>query len=191
MNRCKTLCVMLFSSISCLIAVDPSQAQTAKQGDPNVPAVPTEFRSPMIIDTVFAAADQSLWGKGSWFTVKDYFALGEFTCDGVSLRNDYSIRRGAWDSGLWLAVKQVDEEYVRVKIRAIAHNPKKNHDKVVNLVFEIMNGEEPLKVVKMPPFTVEDNSDEVDQEVAFMLPVEHIRLEPPPSMRITMTTVDD
>lgn len=166
-------------------------AQTARQGDPNKPVARTQFSSPMVLETVFAAADRSLWGKGRWFTIEEYHELGRFTCDGVSLRNDYSVRKGTWDSGLWMAVKPVDDSGVRVKIRAIVHNPRHNHDKLVNLVFEVLNGDRVERTVEMPPIPVEDNTDEVDKEVGFILPVAVLRTDPMTRLRITMTTKDD
>ena len=89
--------VVLFLGF-CLAGV--SAAQTVKQGDPNAPvADPTEFHSPMVIETVFAPADPSLWKSDEWtptkpkpwrsgeFTTAEYYDLGKYSCDGLSIRN--------------------------------------------------------------------------------------------------------
>ena len=183
----------------CAVCILPSMAilgnnaaaQTARQGDPNTRAASTEFHSPMILETVFAPAERSLWGKGGWFTVKEYFELGRFTCDGVSLRNDYSLRKGTWDTGLQMRAMKVDEGRVRVEIRAIVHNPRHNHDKLVNLFFEILNSDTLIESVRMPPIKVEDNTDEVDNEIAVVLPIDALKTDPMTTLRITMTTVDE
>ena len=73
-----------------------SLAQTVKQGDPTAPAAdPNEFHSPMVIETVFAPADPSLWKNEEWtpqkpkpwkrgtFTVPEYHDLGKYSCDGL------------------------------------------------------------------------------------------------------------
>jgi len=145
----------------------------------------------MVLDTVFAAADRSLWGEGGWFTVKDYLDVGKFTCDGVSLRNDYKPSKGTWGPGLELAAKLADEAHVRVKIRAVVHNPRHNHDKFVNLFFEVLNGDELVESVRMPPIKAQDDADEVDKEVALVVPLDALKTAPMTRLRITMSTIDD
>ena len=44
-------------------------------------------------ETVFAAADRTLWGRG-WFDTPAYRVLGESTCDGVASKEDNGLLIG-------------------------------------------------------------------------------------------------
>ena len=95
-TRARELLIILSLTLFSYLLV----AQTVRHGDAS-PTRPNAFRSPMVIETVFPA-NPSLWmdteslagfkpgrpthGKlGEWFSTPEWYALGKFTCDGVSL----------------------------------------------------------------------------------------------------------
>jgi len=145
----------------------------------------------MILDTVFAAADRSLWGRvGHWFTIPEYHELGRFTCDGVSLRASPRDRKGKWDSGLEMTARPLGDDEVEVKIKATAHNPRGNHDKFVKLHFDVLNGEDVVRSATMKPIKCPDRGDEEEGEVTITLQSNTLKADPITKLRITMLTVD-
>ena len=102
-------------------------AQTVKQGT-EADLEPTAFKSPMIVETVFAAADRSLWKQG-WFTIPEYLELRKYSCDGVFLRGD-SDRRIGWDPPIAMKARNLPDGNVEVRFDLKVNNPKLNHDKV-------------------------------------------------------------
>jgi hypothetical protein len=129
-------------------------AQTVGQGDASAaPALPNAFHSPMVIETVFPASP-SLWmdkdslagfkpgrsthGKlGKWFSTPEWYALGKFTCDGVSLRGD-ARPDGSWNgAGLTMRVKPQSGAFL-VMLAATIHNPERNPDKTATVSFEVL-----------------------------------------------------
>jgi hypothetical protein len=168
--------------------------QTAKQGDAS--QIPRCFHSPMVLETVFAAADRTLWTKKDrhesgrdWFTVPEYHALGRFTCDGVSLRDP--TKNGEWRPGLFLSARDLPDGNVDVGIFVKVRNPGANSDKLVKLSFEVLNGDEVVASATMEPINVEDNARGDDGEVRLTVPAAALRIEPMTKLRITMTTRDD
>ena len=145
----------------------------------------------MILETVFAAADRAVWQKpGEWFSVDEYHDLGKFTCDGVALRSKPIDRKGKWRSGLAMAARSLSEDRVEVRIRATAYNPRGNHDKLVRLHFEVLNGEDVLTAGTMAPIRCPDSRDPEDGELTLVLPAASLRLKPVTRLRITMATED-
>ena len=161
-------------------------AQTAKQGDPAKVTDATAFHSPMILETIFAAADRSLWHNGKEFTLPEWWELGKFTCDGVSLRMD-SDRRKKWDSGINMKVRDLPGGSVEVKMKVGVLNPKHNSDKMVTLLLEVVNGDEVVAAqsVKIP---AKDDGGGHQENVKFTIPGSSLRLDPITKLRITMTT---
>ena len=130
-------------------------AQTVRQADASaLPALPNAFRSPMVLETVFPA-NPSLWmdtdslagfksgrsirGKlGKRFSIPEWYALGKFTCDGVSLRGD-ARSDGSWnDAGLTMRVKPQRGAFL-VMLAATIHNSELNPDKTATVSFEVFN----------------------------------------------------
>jgi hypothetical protein len=170
----------------------PARGQTAKQGDPGHPADQTVFTSPMVLETAFAASDRSLWkrrdlreGGRDWFTVPEYQQLGKFRCDGVSLRGD-TDRKHEWDSGLYMSARELPDGGVDVGIWAKVFNPRQNHDKLVTLFLEVVNGETVSAKVAMPPIKVRDRAEPEDGKASLLLPAS--ALLPTTKLRITVTT---
>jgi hypothetical protein len=133
-------------------------AQTVRQADASaLPALPNAFHSPMVIETVFPA-NPSLWmdtdslagfksgrsvhGKlGKRFSIPEWYALGKFTCDGVSLRGD-ARSDGSWDdAGLTMMVTPLSGAFL-VTLHATIHNPKPNPDKTATVHFEVLHGDD-------------------------------------------------
>jgi hypothetical protein len=144
------LLILSLAVFSYLLAVP-----TAGQSDAgNRPALPNAFRSPMVIETAFPA-NPSLWmdtdslagfqpGRsnrgelGKWFSIPEWYALGKFTCDGVSLRGD-ARSDGSWnDAGLTMRVKPQRGAFL-VMLAATIHNSELNPDKTATVSFEVFN----------------------------------------------------
>jgi hypothetical protein len=169
-------------------------SQTVSQGVAN----PNQLRSPMVVDTVFAPALDSAvwikangkkpakWNKGDWFTVPEYHDLGNYTCDGVSLRRDYQQRRNTWDSGLEMRMVERNDQ-TDVTIRVTVTNPKYVHDKMMTLTFEVLEGTTSIKA--SAAFKVEEE-EEGDEKVKIRIPTAALITHPAPTLRITITTMD-
>jgi hypothetical protein len=102
----------------------------------------------MILETVFAAADDSLWemssGRlpGAFFSVEEYRALGRYSCEGVFLRHKYDKATERWEPGLDMSVTKTPDGKLSVRVRAHIDNPKKNHDRKTETLFEVLNGDQ-------------------------------------------------
>jgi len=178
-------------AIVMLVALDTNtSAQNVTQGDLTAAAAKTAFQSPMIVNTVLAAADRSLWQTGKWFSVKEYEDLGRFTCDGLSLRRDYKPKHETWTAGLLTSAEPVSTEKVRVRFKATINNPDDNHDKVVKLLLEVMHGQTVVKSVAMSGIGVEEGQSGSGQ-ASVILSTSDLETDPPPTLRITMTTEND
>jgi hypothetical protein len=178
------------------IAVSASTL-TVKQGDFSV-TNPTDLRSPMVIETVFApAVDTSLWTKkdgkkpsawekGAWFTVSEYHDLGKFTCDGLLLQRDYSRRRNAWDSALEMRVLEHGNQ-TEVDLHVTVRSPNYIHDKLVTLNFEVLSGN--VQWTTSVTVKVKEGSEN-DDSAKMVLSSAALKTNPAPTLRITMTTMD-
>jgi len=125
--------------ITSLVLTAPLLAQTVKQGDPNVIAS-NEFHSPMVVETTFAPADPALWKSDDWtpdkprpwkkgeFTTAEYYDLGKYSCDGLSIRD--GSNNGTWHSGLVMSLKEQAGK-LHITINAHVTNPGYVHDKSV------------------------------------------------------------
>ncbi len=184
-------------------------AQTVKQGEASaVPVIPNAFNSPMVIETVFPAADPSLWmefqsleefkpgksthGKlGKWFSVPEWYALGKFTCDGVSLREE-AKKNGTWEEpGLRMRVRWLGTgaaERAEVTVEATLYNPKNNHDKMVTLHFEVLSGENSIAVASLTMKAPDNAKSGNNGDVTFVFSKDELRSAM--KLRITITTKD-
>ncbi|MBI3450252.1 MAG: hypothetical protein HY049_15225 [Acidobacteria bacterium] len=154
----------------------------------------TEFRSPMVIDTIFVAADRSRWlSKGSsfdWFSADEYRVLGKYRCDGLSIRaNDYA-NAGAWDSGLYFRPRELPDGMVEVEVWVSVLNPRKNHDKSVTVTLEVRNGDEVVTTATIGPWKVEDKGREKVRKGSLTVPSSQLKTDPMTSLRITLTARD-
>jgi len=159
--------------------------QTARQGDPaQYPADPNAYRSPMVLDTIFAAGDRSLWKDGKWFTLHEWWELGRFTCDGVGLRGG-NDRKKKWDEGLEMRVHDLPGGNLEVRMRVGVRNPRNNHDKIVSVFLEVLNGED-LVASDSLRIQAEDDGDVHDAKLKWTIPTSSLR--PTTKLRITMKT---
>jgi hypothetical protein len=176
------------------------RAQVVKQGDPDAKLSPTAFHSPMIIETVFAAVDRSLWSQAvqpsgrvetAWFEAPEYNALGKFTCDGIAFHGNFIDRKKeTWKSGLAMQARTQPGDQAEVTIRVSLFNPENNHDKSVTLFLEFLNGSDVAASTTMGPLKVEDKGHGYDAQARMTLPISALKTEPPTKLRITMSAKD-
>ena len=175
------------------VSIPYAAAQAARQGDASNEK--TSFTSPMVLETVFAAADRSLWDPakghvaGAWFSTEDYRGLGRFSCDGVYLRSDFKRKQGTWKPGLEMSVKEGEGGQVQVKVRATADNPKDNRDRKVDILFEVMNGEK--VIASASDSRGIEEGDATGITVNFTLPAADLIAEPMTKLRLTVKTLRD
>ena len=175
------------------VSIPYAAAQAARQGDASNEK--TTFTSPMVLETVFAAADRSLWDPakghvaGAWFSTEDYHGLGKFRCDGVYLRSDFKPKQGTWKPGLAMSVKEGEGGQVQVKVRATADNPKDNRDRKVDILFEVMNGEK--VIASASDSRGIEEGDEKGITVNFSLPAADLIADPMTKLRLTVKTLRD
>jgi len=104
----------------------------------------TKFESPMVLETVFAAADRSLWDPaqghraGEWFSAREYEELGRYSCDGVYLRHHYNRHQDSWQPGLAMSVMEGQDGNLKIHVRADVDNPDDNKDRKVEALFEVL-----------------------------------------------------
>ena len=122
------------------ISVPVLLGQIARQAS----AEQTKFESPMVLETVFAATDRSLWDPsqghqpGDWFSAQEYEDLGRYSCDGVFVRHKYNRRQGSWQPGLAMSVTEAQDGKLKIHVRAVVDNPDDNHDRQVETRFEVI-----------------------------------------------------
>ena len=155
----------------------------------------TSYESPMTLETVFAAADPSLWDPsqghqpGAWFSVEDYKDLGRYSCDGVFLRHKYNRRQETWQPGLALSVTQTPYGKLKVSVRAVVDNPDDNRDRLVEARFEVIqNG----KVIASR--TVKKSVEEGNEKTLtapFDLAASDLTRDPMTKLRVTLKVVKD
>lgn len=161
----------------------------AKQGPVDQPRLSeSEFKSPMILETDFAAGDRANWpvGKPAWFTLKEWWELGKYSCDGVFFRGDRDRHTG-WDPSIQMRLRDLPPGNVEVQIEVAVQNPKNNHDKIVSMKLEAVNGEDVIKS-EIVQLKAPDNGEGQQAQVKWTMPA--ASLLPTTKMRITMTTKD-
>lgn len=168
----------------------PGLGQTATQGDPAKVTNPTEFHSPMVLETAFPS-ENALHG-GRWVSLPEWVELGKFTCDGVALKGDrdesfYWDRLNAehWYPGLKMKMQQLANGNVGIDLQVRVNNPKHNEDKIVNVRVEIVNGVE-VVAAEQARIKAKDNGKANDALLTAVFPRASIR--PTTNLRITMTT---
>jgi hypothetical protein len=167
--------LILGVAIASLSTVAVPAAQSVRQGEAP-PVIPHVFQSPMIIETVFAAADRAQWGKRGWFDNPEYRALGQNTCDGVALQ-------------IQMRAKALSADNLEVGIRVYLWNPRHNHDKAVTLILELLT-DPPIPPMVIGPMRKEDNGGTDSWRNTFTVPIRALSTDPQTPLRITMTTKD-
>jgi hypothetical protein len=191
-GKARFSCVVLFLMI---VAIPYATPQIVKQGETPAATDKTIYTSPMILETVFAAADRSLWDPskghlpGFWFSAEEYGALGKFSCDGVYLRHRYNREQKTWEPGLAMSVLEAEGGTLLVQVRAMVDNPKKNHDRKVEIVFEALNGD-----TLIGSSTVKRGIEEGDEKpllAHFSLPAADLTADPMTRLRLTVRVLMD
>lgn len=161
--------------VGLMLLSEPLVSQTtARQGKPEKDD-PTEFRSPMVLETPFLAADPLRWDD-RWFSGKPYVDLRRYRCEGLSV-DELSLR--AKRSG----------ERVNVQVRVRILNPDGNHDKATRLRFDLHNGDEAVASAQVGPFKVEEG-DRVAKAVHLSIPASNLVRDPMTTVKITVSVQD-
>jgi hypothetical protein len=169
-------------------AADPrSSSKPDGQSAPTLVTKPGAYRSPIVVETKFAAADRSLWGlKGKAFTIPEWWELGNVSCDGVYLRGD-TDRQTQWDPFIKMKARELSGDSVEVTMTIGVQNAKHNQDKTVTLLLEVVNGEQRAASASVR-IKAPDNGQGSFEDVLFTLPAAYLRTDPMTKLRITMTT---
>ena len=195
--------LVLLSSAGSLVA-----QSEAKDASPTL----YEQHSPMVIETVFPIGDPSAWRKikslegftpgqpiklGAWpaklgkeISLPEWYALGRYTCDGVSLREEVTSRGRQWEEpGLRVQELRSVPSGFEVTLEATLYNPKTNHDKLVTLSVDVLDGDNAIiatgsRVQKTPA----DSKSGNNADVVFLFSKEELRRVA--KLRLTLSTKD-
>lgn len=166
-------------------------AQTATQGT-ETRLSQTEFHSPMVLETAFPS-ENALRG-GGWVYLPEWLELGKFTCDGVALKgeNDEGFfwdrpTTKRWDSGLKVKTQALPNNNVEVRFRVSVNNPQHNHDKMVSVRIEIVNGDE---IVALEPARIKAKDNGDGHAALLKTVISRVAITPTTKLRITVTTQD-
>ena len=188
--RLRTVSIFLFAGLAVLTLQGGAVAQVARQGSATKPD-PNAFTSPMVLEASFVAADRSIWGSTSWHEGPDYKALGKYTCDGIALRGDPDKKTNEAATGLAMRAKELPGGKLEVTVGLWLFNPSHNHDKLVTLFLEVLDGAEVVASTTLGPIEVEDKGRARQVSFPFVMPTAVLKAEPAMKMRLTMTTKDD
>ena len=167
--------LFIAAAIFLLTASTGMPQATARQGteDTTLERKQQRFRSPMIVEVPFAAADESTWGKGQ---IRGEF-IGHFICDGVSFR-DFAV-----------SVDRSHGNTVKLTYYSVLAN-EPGVDKLVTLRFTLLRGDRVLDETLVPWFEVEERNISVRSALA-SLPATTLKGADVPILRITMSAKDD
>lgn len=139
------------------------------------PPAPPPTQSPMTFEIPFNAANPDLWGRGEIAPDQN---LAEHVCDLVSINK------------LTVAPQKAVNGAVAVNVAFTLYN-RPGHDKLVDLTFAVIReGELLTKEVSLQGIEVEETRS-VSKAVTFSISEERLRAEPPPTLRITLSVIDD
>jgi hypothetical protein len=175
------------------LIVPVSLAQIAKQG--NVRLEQTRFESPMVLETVFAAADRSLWDPaqghpvGEWFSAREYEELGRYSCEGVFLRHKYNRRQESWQPGLAMSVTPAPNGRLKIQVRADVDNPDDNDDRRVETLFEVI--QDGKVIASRAVMKAIEEGDEKSFIAPFELASSELARDPMTKLRVTVRVIRD
>ncbi len=163
--------------LPCLIVLalsDQTRADaqvTAKQGEKD----PTEFSGSMVLEAPFPPA---LPGNkvGAWYTTPDFSRMRLYRCDRVII------------TLFQFKVESPQKGTVPIKTRVWLYNPDGNHDKNVELILEVLNGEQ--KVTEGRRSIKVEESDIAKREIDLPVPASSLVTDPPTQLKITIRTKD-
>ena len=165
-------------------------AQVARQGTAVTPPDPNAFTSPMVLEASFVAADRSIWGDTSWHEGPDYKALGKYTCDGVALRATRTKRPEKSQPDSRCAPGNFPEASWKSPSGCGCSTLLDNHDKLVTILVDVLDGAEVVACTTLGPIEVEDKGHTQARTFPFVIPTSVIKTEAM-KIRLTMTTKDD
>ncbi len=113
---------------------------------------------------------------GDWYTTPDFTRMRLYRCDRVIITL-FQFKVGSAQKGT-----------IPIKARVWLHNPNGNHDKNVDLVLEVMNGEQ--KVTEARRSIKVEESDVVKRDIDLPLPAGSLVADPPTQLKITLRTRD-
>ena len=143
---------------------------TARQGEPT-----TEFRSPMILDTPFFIAAESLTSKDTgWISGTEN--TGIYYCENVAV------------SAIRMKATLIDAESVSVTIEGTIHN-RIGHDKLVTITGNILNGEELAASFQWGPAFVREPEFQV-RSAKVNVPRAKLIKDPITMLRLSVTAID-
>lgn len=157
-------------AVSCV----PILAQvTARQGERD----PNAFFDSMIIEGPFPPAIPDARAKKDWFSTADYEGLWKYQCDRLRVTEvEFRLDKVTKDGKL------------PVKIRISLSSPDQNHDKAVDVLFEIHNGDSIVGSEKTS-FKVKEGG-RVEADVRTLLLLSDLKVNPTTQLRITLHTKD-
>jgi hypothetical protein len=164
-------------------------AQAVRQGNAEPDA--NAFRSPMVIQASFVAADRSIWGDKSWHEGPDYKELGKYTCDGLALRGDRDPKTRENRTGIAMRARELTDGRLEVTVGLWIFNPSHNHDKAVTIFLEVLDGSQTVAQTTLGPMDVEDKGHASFAKYSFVVPTNVLKPAADMKMRLTMTTKDD
>jgi len=166
----------------------------------------------MVVETSFPIGEPSAWrkikslegftpgqpvGLNSWpaklreeISLPEWYALGRYTCDGVSLRQEVVSRGREWEEpGLRIHELRTVPSGIEVTIEATLYNPRANHDKLVTLAFEILAEDERVIATSSKTQKASDNSKSGNNaDVMFLFSTAEVKQAV--RLRLTVSTKD-
>lgn len=168
-------------------------------------------QSPCVLETNFPVADPSRWmriksmehfasgrslGLTAWprnlgkeTSIPEWYALGRYTCDGVSLREEVKARGTEWEEpGLRISeLAHLPNGSYEVTLEATLYNPKGNGDRLVTLDYDLLDqsGQQVQTASRTYKLAGKAKSGENADVVLLLTPDEMRRTV---NLRITMTT---
>src|SRR6266704_2366956 len=110
--------------------------------------------------------------------------------ESVFIRKGFDRHENTWEPGLEMAVRDLKDGRLEVKAKATVDNPRKNHDKKIVIVLEVLNGSDVVGKAQIGPIKCEEG-DESSKQATLVLARETLRSDPVTRMRLTMRTEDD
>ena len=167
--------------------------------------------SPCVTETVFPIADASRWKRiktmehfspgsplgltvwprtlGKETSIPEWYALGKYTCDGVSLREEVKKQGAEWEEpGLRISeLRHLPNGNLEVTLEATLFNPVGNSDRLVTLSYEVLDpdGQQVQAASRSYKLAAKAKSGENADVVLLLTPDETRRVT---NLRITITT---
>ncbi len=165
--------IVLCLLVSAVLCAEPAlTAQvTAKQGTQD----PTEFTGSMILEAPFPPPVPA--GKtGQWFSAPDYSRMRLYRCDRIYI-TFFQFKIGAEKNGV-----------LPISARIWLANPDGNHDKNVELILEVLHGDQ--KVTEARRSIKVEESDVAKREIDLPVKAADLKADPSTLLRITVRTKD-